>query len=146
MSSPKLGIAQNCESQYANLSLGGKTISSETRILCFVQDQMICGHQWWQNWSDILKRKMRMPGKMCLWQNRCSMKIYIWNTGRLPMLGYQAILLEWSSRRRLVIGWYTIDQVTNYLETMIFFWKNYCGTPGRWNSATFGSDGLDPMY
>ena len=27
-----------------------------------------------------------------------------------------------------------------------FFLKNYCGAPGSWNSATFGSDGLDPMY
>ena len=38
------------------------------------------------------------------------------------------------------------DQVTNYLENMIFFWKNYCGALEIWNSATFGSDGLDPMY
>ena len=39
------------------------------------------------------------------------------------------------------------DQVTNYLENMIFFSeKIIVGPLWRYHSATFGSDGLDPIY
>ena len=40
----------------------------------------------------------------------------------------------------------TYDQVTNYLDILIFFWKNYCGAPGGPRSAILATMDLDPLY
>ena len=36
--------------------------------------------------------------------------------------------------------------MTNYLDMVIFFWKNYCGAPGGPRSAILATMDLDPLY
>ena len=36
--------------------------------------------------------------------------------------------------------------MTNYLDVVIFFWKNYCGAPGVPISEIFATITLDPLY
>ena len=37
------------------------------------------------------------------------------------------------------------DQLTNYLESIIYFWKDYCVAPGGPTSAIFATNGYDPL-